>query len=118
MSCFKVPITVCKKITSYILKFWWHSPKNKGIHWLKAADFYKEKGLGGIGFRDLEQMNLALLAKQGRRLMITPNLLVSKVFKARYFPSSELINASRGNRPSFAWRGIFEALDIIKMGTK
>ncbi|CAM8982799.1 unnamed protein product [Rhodiola kirilowii] len=118
MSCFKVPLTVCKKITSYILKFWWHSQKTRGIYWLKAADLYKEKGLGGIGFRDLKQMNMALLAKQGWRLMTKPDLLVSKVFKARYFPNSELINASKGFRPSYAWRGIVEAMDLIKMGAE
>ena len=37
------------------------------------------KGRGGLGFRDLEILNLALLAKQIWRVITNPNLLVSKV---------------------------------------
>ncbi|KAL9661152.1 hypothetical protein QQ045_025974 [Rhodiola kirilowii] len=32
MSCFKLPVSICKKLTSVILKFWWHITINKGIH--------------------------------------------------------------------------------------
>ncbi|KAL9661741.1 hypothetical protein QQ045_026569 [Rhodiola kirilowii] len=46
-------------------------------------------------------MNLALLAKQGWRILTKPKLLVSKVFKARYFPNSDMFNATGGTRPSW-----------------
>ncbi|KAL9659116.1 hypothetical protein QQ045_028206 [Rhodiola kirilowii] len=81
-SCFKIPTSVCKKLASYILRFWWHGSEAKGINWLKAKEVYKEKEAGGLGLRDLEQLNLALLAKQGWRILTKPNLLVSKIFKA------------------------------------
>ncbi|CAM8887258.1 unnamed protein product [Rhodiola kirilowii] len=79
---------------------------------------FKDRGTGGLGFRKLELMNLAMLAKQGWRIMMEPDLLVSKVFKAKYFPNSNIFYATRGSRPSYAWRGISEALHIIKHGTE
>ncbi|KAL9678308.1 hypothetical protein QQ045_016151 [Rhodiola kirilowii] len=63
-------------------------------------------------------MNLALLAKQGWRILTEPNQLVSKIFKAKCFPNSDLLNASAGSRPSYGWRGIMEAMQIIKYGAK
>ncbi|CAM8958980.1 unnamed protein product [Rhodiola kirilowii] len=116
MSCFRIPISLCNKMAGDITKFWWHGSKNKGIHWLRMKQLYKEKGIGGLGFRDLRLMNLALLAKQGWRVLTKPNLLVSKVFKARYFPNDHMLGAAVGTRPSYAWRGIHEAFDIIKSG--
>ncbi|CAM8923539.1 unnamed protein product [Rhodiola kirilowii] len=118
MSCFKVPNKVCKKLAGYILRFWWHGSKEKGIHWLKVVKLYKEKEVGGLGLRDLEQMNLALLAKQGWRILTRSDLLVSKVFKAKYFPHSEMLAAAGGARPSYAWRGLLEAFEILKNGAE
>lgn len=39
-----------------------------------------------MGFRDIHHFNSALLAKQLWRFITCPNLLVSKVMKAKYFP--------------------------------
>ncbi|CAM8956265.1 unnamed protein product [Rhodiola kirilowii] len=118
MSCFKIPLSLCGRIAGDFLRFWWNGSKCKGIHWLRAEELCKEKGSGGLGFRKLELMNLALLAKQGWRLLMEPELLVSKLFKAKYYPNSDLFNAAGGSRPSFAWRGILEALYIIKRGVE
>ncbi|CAM8982614.1 unnamed protein product [Rhodiola kirilowii] len=118
MSCFKVPTTLCKKIASYILGFWWQngSSHSRGIHWLKADILFLEKQLGGLGFRKLNLMNMAMLAKQGWRILTEPSLLVSKIFKSKYFPNADLFSAVKGARPSYAWRGIFEALKILRFG--
>ncbi|KAL9680564.1 hypothetical protein QQ045_018445 [Rhodiola kirilowii] len=118
MSCFKLPTLLCRKLASNIMRFWWSSRKNRGIHWVKAKDVYRDKGNGGLGFRRLELMNIALLAKQGWRFITSPQLLVSKIYKSKYFPNAEIFGASSGVRPSYAWRGIYEALEILKLGTE
>ncbi|CAM8943972.1 unnamed protein product [Rhodiola kirilowii] len=118
MSAFKIPIGLCKKLTGDVMKFWWHHGKNKGIHWVKADTLFKGKIEGGMGFRRFDLMNLALLAKQGWRILTEPGLLVSKLFKAKYFPNVDFFNASVGARPSYAWRGMWAAREIIKYGAE
>ncbi|KAL9687938.1 hypothetical protein QQ045_032349 [Rhodiola kirilowii] len=92
--------------------------EDRGIHWIKADNLYKEKINGGMGFWRFELMNKALLAKQGWMILTRPELLVCKILKAKYFPESDILNSSLGYRPSFAWRGIFEGLEIVKLGVE
>lgn len=76
----------------------------------------KRKSSGGMGFRSVRDFNLALLGNQGWRLLKFQDKLVSKVFKARYYSKGSFLNAEIGNNPSFIWRSIMEAQDIIKKG--
>ncbi|CAM8965610.1 unnamed protein product [Rhodiola kirilowii] len=118
MACFKIPLTLCRKMAGEVFRFWWSNNKSKGIHWIRADELFKEKIDGGMGFRNMELMNIAMLAKQGWRILTEPELLVSKIFKAKYFPESDVLSAGLGSRPSYAWRGILEAVDIIKYGAE
>ncbi|KAM6552927.1 hypothetical protein CsatB_013689 [Cannabis sativa] len=76
------------------------------------------KSKGGMGFRSLRDFNLSMLGKQGWRLMTRPNSLVAKVFKARYFPNGTFFSAELGNNPSFVWRSLLEAQDLVRKGTR
>ena len=69
-----------------------------------------------MGFRDLKAFNLALLAKQGWRILQQLNSLVHRVYKAKYFAKESFLNAQVGRRPSYAWRSILATRDIIKKG--
>jgi hypothetical protein len=71
---------------------------------------------GGMGFRDLEVFNLALLAKQCWRLFQTPNSSVAQIMADKYHPNSSLMQASLGGRPSYAWRSILKARPIMERG--
>ena len=62
---------------------------------------YVPKSCGGMGFKQLKQFNLALLAKQGWRLQMGQNSLVYQVFKAKYFSNCDFVNASLGKKPSY-----------------
>ena len=75
-------------------------------------------GGGGMGFKQLKQFNLALLAKQGWRLQMKHDSLVYRVLKAKYFPKCDFINAALGNNPSFTWRSILVAQNLVRFGMR
>jgi hypothetical protein len=69
--------------------FWWGGgTHNRGIKWLAWDRMTFPKVLGGMGFRDLRSFNLAMIAKQGWKILTNPSSLVAKIYKARYFPNS------------------------------
>jgi hypothetical protein len=76
------------------------------------------KAQGGMGFRDLHAFNLAMIAKQGWNIMTKPHTLVAKLYKARYFPNSSLFDSKIGHNPSYAWRGIWNARQILMHGCR
>ena len=55
-----------------------------------------------MGFRDIHAFNMALPAKQGWCLQQNHESLFYKVFKAKYFPEGDFINAKLGSNPSYA----------------
>ncbi|XP_062009805.1 uncharacterized mitochondrial protein AtMg00310-like [Rosa rugosa] len=71
-----------------------------------------------MGFQDLYAHNLALLAKQGWRILSNPSSLVGRLFKARYFPHSDFLSAPIARSPSACWRGIYTAQPTLKRGVR
>jgi len=59
-----------------------------------------------MGFKNLRNFNLTLLAKQGWRLMQDEDSLLYKLLKSRYFSRFNVIDASLGHCPSYTRRGI------------
>jgi hypothetical protein len=74
------------------------------------------KERGGLGFRDLEWFNLALLAKQGWRLIQNPNSLVAKILKEKYHPNAMFLEAHMGRRPSYIWRSFWNSKKLLADG--
>ncbi|VFQ74270.1 unnamed protein product [Cuscuta campestris] len=56
--------------------------------------------------------------QQGWRLLTQPDALVSRVFKARYFPTTSFLEAKLGGTPSYCWRSILAAQPLIKAGAR
>ncbi|KAL0408314.1 UNVERIFIED_CONTAM: putative ribonuclease H protein [Sesamum radiatum] len=59
-----------------------------------------------------------MLAKQGWRILTNPNLLLSKILKARYFPKVDFMQAKKGYNSSYTWRSILEGRQVIEEGIK
>jgi hypothetical protein len=118
MNCFKLPVTLCKDIEGLIRRFWWgQRDDQRKIHWLRWEKQCQPKGMGGLGFKELQKFNIALLAKQYWRLMQCKDSLLFKVFSAKFFPTGNILEASNKTTSSFAWRSILKAKELILMGT-
>jgi hypothetical protein len=82
MSCFLIPKDTCRKMKFVISNYWWGSlADSRHIHWQRWELLTRPKPLGRMGFRDLRLFNLAMLGKQGWRLMEHPDSLCARVLK-------------------------------------
>ena len=119
MSCFQIPKSLCDEIEGIMRKFWCgQRGQESKIAWVSWKKMCKSKLNGGMGFRNLQAFNLAMLAKQGWRLILNPNSLVAQIYKARYYPHSDIFRAKLGSSLSYAWRSILNGLKVGKRGTR
>lgn len=117
MSCFKLPKDLCVKLSSIMIEFWWGgSAEKRKIAWVAWKNQCKSKELGGMGFKDIEWFNQALLCKQARRIWFNPQSLLARVMKSRYFRNGDFLDCNIGTRPSYAWRSIMHGRELLKQG--
>lgn len=88
------------------------------MNWMSWERMAKNKATGGLGFRNFRDFNIAMLGKQGWRFIIYPDSLVSKLYKAKYYAKVDFLQSTLGQNPSFIWRSIFEAKQILTEGIR
>ena len=119
MSCFKLPNSLSNELNSMMSNFWWgQKEKERKMAWMSWKKMCTTKEKGGIGFKDLKAFNLALLAKQGWRILTNQNSLVHRIFKEKHFAKNTFLEAELGRRPSYAWRSIMVAREIVGRGLR
>ena len=117
MACFKLPRGLCKHIDGMVRNFWWGSKEGKRrTNWVAWEEMTKPKYLGGLGFKDTELFNLALLVRQAWRILQDPSTLSARIVKAVYFPNQDFLEAEIGASPSRVWRAIVDGRDVLKQG--
>lgn len=92
MTCFLLPISLCKRIQSVLTRFWWDpSDTRKGICWVSWEKLTQPKNMGGLGFRDIQQFNKALLGKISWRILTKPNCLLARIHIGKYCHSTSFV---------------------------
>ena len=71
-----------------------------------------------MSFKNLGTFNLAMLGKQGWRILTQPNTLNARIYKARYFPQCNFLESELGHNPSFVWRSLCKSKFILKAGSR
>lgn len=114
LMCFKLPKLICNCLNSVISDFWWgRSESGRKIHWGAWYKLIEPKSMGGMGFKDFEYFNIALLAQQFWRLMTCPNTLWARVLKGLYFPNKSCLTAVKGPKPSWIWNSLMEGRNLM-----
>ncbi|ONI21064.1 hypothetical protein PRUPE_2G049100 [Prunus persica] len=88
------------------------------VHWISWPTLGLPKKQGGMGFRDFNDFNLALLARQCWRLITEPNSQWAQLLKARYFQKCNFLEAKKCGCASWAWASLLEGRKIILQGAR
>ncbi|KAL6130570.1 hypothetical protein ACLB2K_068949 [Fragaria x ananassa] len=119
MSVFRLSKGVCRTYHSKVANYWWGSGgKKRGIHWCRWEVLCKNKKSGGLGFRDIEVFNQALLAKTLWRIVLHPESLVNQVLQAKYVIGGDWAGAVAGQRTSFIWKSLAWGKELLRAGMR
>lgn len=110
-----LPAYVYDDLTSIISKLWWSSKVI--LSWIQICQL-KREGSWFLGFEVFQSFNVALLVKQGWRLIFTPHSLKARLLKEKYFPSSSFWDARIPINVFSIWKGICDARRILEKGSK
>ena len=117
MGCFDLTKNMCDQISSMIGRYWWsQQEKENKIHWVSWERLTLPKGKGGLGFRDIHVFNLAMLAKQGWRLIQNADSLCARILRAKYFPHGDIMKAKKSGPISYTWRSITTGFQVLAEG--
>jgi len=115
MSTFLLPTSLGEEIQKMINSFWWGTNRRqgRGMHWFSWDKLTMRKEYGCMGFRHFFGFNLAMIGKQGWKLQTEPHTIVTRIYKAKYFPTTDFLGAHLGHNPSFIWRSIFASQVLV-----
>jgi hypothetical protein len=69
-----------------------------------------------MGLKDIKLFNLAMLGKQGWRLLTKTDSLCAKVLKGKYFPQGDFLTARKKKNSSHTWRAILARRKALEAG--
>ncbi|XP_059668770.1 uncharacterized protein LOC132313844 [Cornus florida] len=111
----RLAVGVYKSLSSKVMHFWWSGSRSKegrNLCWLKWEQLCRNKQEGGLGFRDLEAFNIALLAKQGWRLAVENGSLLSRIYKGKYYPHNSFLEARIRGLPLSGCKELLDRWDM------
>lgn len=76
-------------------------------------------GVSAFTIYNLKGFNLAMLTKQGWRLLSNPNALASQLFQDKYHSNGDFLNANLARHsPNYTWRSIQSSRELVAEGVQ
>ena len=104
--CFKVSETICRKLDATIRAWWGHDLGTRKLQLIRWDKICQARSNGGLGFRKFSTFNQVMLTKQFWRIQNSPDSLLSRTFKAKYFPKTHLQGYIPKPCHSWTWKNI------------
>ncbi|XP_026383665.1 uncharacterized protein LOC113279176 [Papaver somniferum] len=115
MGTFKLPANLLQQLTTIERKFFWGYHNNRGHNPIAWMNVCRPTEMGGLAFRYLEKLNLALLTKLSWRICNEPNSLMAQTLSSKYFKSGYLLHQHISvDNCSYTWNGISKGLEIVR----
>ncbi|CAE6126157.1 unnamed protein product [Arabidopsis arenosa] len=104
MSCFKLSMSLCKRLQSALTRFWWDDkPDKKKMAWVAWDKLSLAKEDGGLGFREIATFNDSLLAKIATKKPSCNELDTVKELLIKARGMTTLPPVGLGISPLFPW---------------
>jgi hypothetical protein len=118
MSTFLLPKSFCRKLDQCFKNFWWGFPpkKTRNLSLKSWNSLCSPKALGGLGFRKMEDVNLALISKLGWKLLTSSDSMWVQQLQGKYILSGSFLSPPPHSAPSWLWKGILSSLPVISQG--
>lgn len=117
MLCFKLPISLYKQIQTILTRFWWDDkPDARKMSWIAWSKLTLPERAWGLGFREIEKFNDALLAKLAWRVLKFPTSLLSQILIGKYCHTDHFLTAAAPNYASHGWRGVLAGKEVLLKG--
>ncbi|XP_074300422.1 uncharacterized protein LOC141631683 [Silene latifolia] len=118
LSVFKIPVSVANRINSLLSHFWWAGSKSaRCIHWCSKNFLSLPKSSGGLGIRNIECLNQAMLAKNAWKLLVESESFFSRVFNDKIIGGKRWKDGTMINkRCNWSWgtRSIYHGMILIR----
>ncbi|XP_078174439.1 uncharacterized protein LOC144568085 [Carex rostrata] len=107
MSTIKIPNTVLEALNGMIRKFLWGAmDKGRYMSYISWDKITMPKDKGGLGLRNLRDINEALLLKSLWKLVAGSQSPWAKLVAAKYLPKSDLWHSKRTYKCTTFWRNL------------
>jgi hypothetical protein len=104
-------------MNAIIRDFWWtgiqQDAKSKPIYFKAWSEICKSKKEGGLGVRNLEAINKALILNAAWKIATLPDSNTSKILKAKYFHNTSFWRANPKIPKSAFWTSILKVKDQL-----
>jgi hypothetical protein len=109
------------KMNAIIRDFWWtgiqQDFKTKPIYFKAWSEICKSKKEGGLGIRNLETINKALILTAAWKIVTLPDSNTAKILKAKYFHNTSFWRANPKLPKSAFWTSILKVKNQLEDAT-
>lgn len=116
MQSYLFPVGWCKDVNRILKNFWLGLSPDKTHDYMSKAwtTICQPKSQGGLGLRCMGEINQAFIQKLAWLLLSKLDFLWVQLLKAKYFPNSNLLDATPRPSASLVWQGICKVLDTLR----